>query len=189
MAHGIKDVASRYLQTAYDDLAEREKLIIGRMAKRVAISRNINEQFHENLTLGQRLADKVAAFGGSWRFILLFLATLVAWVVLNTLALPATEAFDPYPFIFLNLILSMLAAIQAPIIMMSQNRQTSKDRLAQSNDYQVNLKSELEIMNLHEKIDQLRIGELEKLLLQQAEAIGRMQRALESLNPQSQPGT
>ncbi|MCB1842186.1 MAG: DUF1003 domain-containing protein, partial [Halioglobus sp.] len=76
-----------------------------------------------------------------------------------------------------------------PIIMMSQNRQTSKDRLAQSNDYQVNLKSELEIMNLHEKIDQLRIGELEKLLLQQAEAIGRMQRALESLNPQSQPGT
>jgi uncharacterized membrane protein len=137
------------------------------MANRVVITENINAQFHGELTLGQRLADQVAAFGGSWTFIILFGIVLAAWVLLNSWMLPHPDIFDPYPFIFLNLILSMLAAIQAPVIMMSQNRQTSKDRLAAANDYEVNLKAELEIMTLHEKIDDLRINRFETLLEKQ----------------------
>jgi len=174
MNYNVKELAAKFLQTGYDDLAEREKRVIRRMAKRIVISENVNEQFHEKLTFGQVLADKVAAFGGSWTFIIIFACTLAAWVLLNTLALPRPDIFDPYPFIFLNLILSMLAAIQAPVIMMSQNRQTSKDRLAQANDYQINLKAELEIMNLHDKLDNLRIRDLEQLILEQSKQIQRL---------------
>lgn len=109
------------------------------------------------------MADKVAEFGGSWRFIIIFVSIMVFWVVLNTVWLTQEEAFDPNPFILLNLVLSTLAAIQAPIIMMSQNRQTSKDRLAFSNSYAVNLKSELEIMRLNQKVD-----EIHKLLIKES---------------------
>jgi CRP/FNR family cyclic AMP-dependent transcriptional regulator len=120
------------------------------------VSRNANEVLEEKATLGDRVADGVARFGGSWRFMFSFAAILVCWVALNTvLLLGRPEPFDPYPFILLNLLLSMLAAIQAPVIMMSQNRQDVKDRVRSELDYQVNLKAELEIMELHEKVDRL----------------------------------
>ncbi|MDP4176801.1 MAG: DUF1003 domain-containing protein [Bacillota bacterium] len=116
------------------------------------VSKNINETHEDNSTLGQRTADKIAAFGGSWTFIIAFLTTLILWIAVNALIL-RSKAFDAYPFVFLNLILSCLAAIQAPIIMMSQNRQSDKDRLTAANDYLVNLKSEIIIEDLHNKID------------------------------------
>ncbi len=171
MDQNVKGLAERLLQTGYDDLPEREQRILRRIAKRVAITENVNERFREELSLGQRLADKVAAFGGSWTFISLFMVILLAWVALNSWVLAANEVIDPYPFVFLNLILSMLAAIQAPVIMMSQNRQTAKDRLVASHDYEVNLKAELEIMSLHEKLDDLRQHQLETILRQQTEQI------------------
>jgi len=127
------------------------------------IRRKISKDVHnENSTLGQRTADKIATFGGSWTFIISFGVVLVLWIITNTLIL-GNKAFDPYPFVFLNLVLSCLAAIQAPIIMMSQNRQSEKDRLTAANDYQVNLKSEIIIEDLHNKIDTL--AEQQELLL------------------------
>lgn len=121
---------------------------------RTRVSRNVNEEADEALTFGQRVADRVAAFGGSWTFIISFGTFLAIWVVINT-ALLATKAFDPYPYILLNLFLSMLAALQAPVIMMSQNRQSAKDRLKADLDYDINLKSELEVAQLHRKLDHL----------------------------------
>tara|TARA_R110001599_G_scaffold353880_1_gene601937 strand:- start:43427 stop:43759 length:333 start_codon:yes stop_codon:yes gene_type:complete len=103
MHHTVKELAAKFLQTGYDDLSEREKRVVNRMAKRIVISENVNEQFHDKLTFGQHLADRVADFGGSCKFIIIFAATLCAWVLLNTLALPHRDIFDPYPFIFLNL--------------------------------------------------------------------------------------
>jgi CRP/FNR family cyclic AMP-dependent transcriptional regulator len=120
------------------------------------VARNPNEVIEEKATLADHVADGVARFGGSWRFIFSFAGILVIWVAANTvLLLGRREPFDPYPFILLNLFLSMLAAIQAPVIMMSQNRQDAKDRVRSELDYQVNLKAELEIMELHEKFDRL----------------------------------
>jgi CRP/FNR family cyclic AMP-dependent transcriptional regulator len=123
------------------------------LAHRVA--RNPNQIIEEKLTFGQRVADRVASFGGSWNFIGLFALALVAWVILNTIIL-TSHPFDPFPFILLNLFLSMLAALQAPVIMMSQNRQDAKDRVRSEQDYKVNLKAELEIEELHRKLDELR---------------------------------
>jgi len=182
MDHNVKELAEKLLKTGYNDLPERERRVLQRMAKRIVISENVNKQFHEKLTFGQRLADLVAAFGGSWTFIIIFAVILAAWVLLNSRVLPSQEIFDPYPFIFLNLILSMLAAIQAPVIMMSQNRQTSKDRLAAANDYQVNLKAELEIMHLHEKIDDLRMRQLETLLRQQSEQLAQVRILMDKID-------
>jgi uncharacterized membrane protein len=127
----------------------------------------------DDRTFWQRLADQVAAVGGSWAFIGGFFVFLAAWVGLNVLLLGPVwrRAFDPYPFIFLNLLLSMLAAIQAPVIMMSQNRASAKDRLQAEHDYMVNLRAELEIMRLHDKLDALRSRELEGLVQKQTEAL------------------
>jgi CRP/FNR family cyclic AMP-dependent transcriptional regulator len=127
---------------------------------RTQVSRNANEEEAEMLTFGQRIADKVASFGGSWTFILTFGAFLVVWMTINSMILHealkrGTKPFDEYPFILLNLILSTLAALQAPVIMMSQNRQASKDRLQADLDYQVNLKAELEVAQLHSKVDRI----------------------------------
>jgi uncharacterized membrane protein len=119
---------------------------------RTQVTRNVNVEAEERLTLGQRLADRVAAFGGSWPFILVFCAVMVLWIVVNTWA---DKAFDEYPYQALNLVLSMLAAIQAPIIMMSQNRQAAKDRLQADLDYRINLKGELEVAHLHKKVDHI----------------------------------
>ena len=114
----------------------------------------LEETYLRNLTFGERLSDKIADFGGSWKFIIAFLSMIVVWIGINSLAL-ATPLFDPYPFILLNLVLSCIAAIQAPIIMMSQNRQEAKDRLRAKNDYNINLKAEQEIRMLHQKIEEL----------------------------------
>src|SRR5690606_617876 len=127
------------------------------------LSENIQDELESELTFGQRLADKVAAFGGSWAFIVTFFSFIVIWITINILFL-ATRPFDPYPFILLNLILSCLAAIQAPIIMMSQNRQEQKDRETSQRDYKINLKAELEIKLLSEKIDHLLVYQNKKLL-------------------------
>lgn len=168
----VRQLAERLLNTGFDTLPEREQRVIRRIAKRVHISRNLNVMLEEQRTLGERLADRVAAFGGSWTFITVFGAILAAWVGLNSFLLADTpKVFDPYPYIFLNLILSMLAALQAPIIMMSQNRQAAKDRIAAGHDYEINLKAELEILALHEKLDQMRTDQLAALLHKQEEML------------------
>ncbi|MDW6026529.1 DUF1003 domain-containing protein [Mesorhizobium sp. BAC0120] len=154
----VRQLAEQLLKTGFDQLSDRERRVITGVAKRTQISRDANHAFDENLTVGDRLADRVATFGGSWTFITIFLGVLVAWTLFNSVVVAwFAVAFDPYPYIFLNLILSMLAAPQAPIIMMSQNRQAVRDRVAAGLDYEVNLKAELEIMALHEKLDQIRI--------------------------------
>jgi uncharacterized membrane protein len=122
--------------------------------RRAPRARDVNEVFDQRLTFGDRLADRGAAIGGSWNFIIGFGLFMVAWAILNTVVL-TRHPFDPFPFIFLNLMLSMLAALQAPVIMMSQNRQAAKDRLDMRLDYETNLRSEAEIASLHEKIDLL----------------------------------
>jgi uncharacterized membrane protein len=167
----VKELAERLLKTGFDDLPERERRVIRRISDRLHITRNTNVVFDEDLSFGDRLSDRVSAFGGSWPFIILFGLVLLTWVGVNSLLLSRASAFDPYPYIFLNLLLSMLAAIQAPVIMMSQNRQAAKDRLAAAHDYEINLKAELEIMSLHEKMDNLRSQQLTRLLEYQEEQI------------------
>ena len=169
---------SQYLGKEPDSLTPQEQRILDRAASRRTLSRDTAVQFEENLTLGQRLADRVASFGGSWTFIMGFALVLLLWVASNVLF--ASRAFDPYPFIFLNLMLSMLAAVQAPIIMMSQNRQAAKDREASAHDYEVNLKAEIEIMALHEKLDRLREDDIKGLVLRQQEQIERLTRLVEN---------
>lgn len=124
------------------------------LIKHETVSKNLVRVSAETATFGERLSDKIAAAGGSWMFIISFTGFLIFWMVFNTLVL-LNKAFDPYPFILLNLVLSSLAAVQAPVIMMSQRRQEARDRLQAENDYRINLKAELEIRNLHEKIDHL----------------------------------
>lgn len=140
-----------------------EKKVFEAIAKNQILTENVEIEIKEDLTTGQRLADKIALFGGSWSFIIFFFAFILVWMVLNIILLNA-KAFDPYPFILLNLILSCIAAIQAPIIMMSQNRKEEKDRKRSENDYKINLKAELEIQLLHEKLDHLIIHQNKKLL-------------------------
>jgi uncharacterized membrane protein len=134
------------------------------------IARDVPAELEQSKGLGDWLADRVAVFGGSWTFIMIFAAVMLAWCLLNTFILMGA-AFDPYPYVFLNLMLSSLAALQAPIIMMSQNRQAAKDRAVQQNDFEVNLKAELEIMALHEKMDLLRTAHMEVLLKNQEEQL------------------
>ncbi|MDP3172229.1 MAG: DUF1003 domain-containing protein [Polaromonas sp.] len=168
---------ARHLGMSYDSLDEATRKVARHVAARQHISRNTAEETGN--TAGQRAADAVARFGGSWTFIMLFAVTLVAWVVLNSVILVRYDrSFDPYPYILLNLFLSMLASIQAPIILMSQNRQTQKDRLVAAHDYEVNLKAELEIMLLHEKVDLLREGQWGELLAIQQEQIRLMTQLL-----------
>lgn len=148
----IRFLAQHLLHAGLGPLHARERRLIARIARRVHVARDVNAEFDGRATMGQRLADKVASIGGSWTFILGFGGFIAAWAVLNVAVL-ASHAFDPYPFVFLNLLLSMLAALQAPVIMMSQNRQAAKDRLAAAMDYEVNLKSETAIAALHDKVD------------------------------------
>jgi len=145
------------------ELAVIDKDVMEAFQNNSILSENIQDELESELTFGQRLADKVAAFGGSWAFIVTFFSFIVIWITINILFL-ATRPFDPYPFILLNLILSCLAAIQAPIIMMSQNRQEQKDRETSQRDYKINLKAELEIKLLSEKIDHLLVYQNKKLL-------------------------
>ena len=170
--------ALRWFGKAPDQLTDYQRRVLERALARETVSRNINVAYDGDMTFGERLADHVASFGGSWKFIILFGVILAVWVLLNLLL--ARAAFDPYPFIFLNLMLSMLAALQAPVIMMSQNRQSAKDRLDAGHDYEVNLKSEIEIMALHDKLDQMRTQELEVLVRQQGEQIALLTRLVEA---------
>jgi uncharacterized membrane protein len=158
----VQLLAQRLLDMGFDDMTPREQRVIERVAKRVAISRNVGEEHDKGLTFGDRLADQVASFGGSWTFLILFGLFILAWIGVNAAMLAL--AFDPYPYILLNLFMSMLASIQAPIIMMSQNRQAKKDRVEAAHDYEVNLKAEVEIMALHEKLDEIRAKDLAELL-------------------------
>ncbi|ACI55288.1 putative membrane protein [Rhizobium leguminosarum] len=145
-----------------DELGDIEKRVLAKAHERKVISTDVNAALSAEASFGERVADGIARVGGSWSFILAFLAFLVVWTLINTIIL-ATGAFDPYPFVFLNLILSMLAAIQAPIIMMSQNRQAERDRFEAAKDYEVNLKAELEVLSLHQKIDMRVLTELTAL--------------------------
>jgi uncharacterized membrane protein len=159
----IRFLAQHLLHAGVSPLSERDRRVIQRVARRVHVARDLNHVFEARQTFAQRLADKVAAIGGSWTFILGFTTFLVAWAALNAVVL-AESAFDPYPFVFLNLLLSMVAALQAPIIMMSQNRQSEIDRRHAQHDYRINVKAELEIELLHNKIDALREQEILKLI-------------------------
>lgn len=136
------------------ELSEVETEIAHKASEHLTLAEDIEQQFQTQITLGQRLADRVATVGGSWPFVLGFFAILLVWVGVNSLLL-RNEAFDPYPYILLNLVLSCLAAIQAPIIMMSQNRLSARDRLQANQDFRINLKAELEVSSLHEKVDHL----------------------------------
>lgn len=151
----LLELVQRHPHVALDLLAVMGQRLRGTDEMlRTRVSRNLNEEEDEQMTFGERIADRVATFGGSWTFIMIFGTFLASWVILNTIFL-AKRPIDPFPYILLNLFLSMIAALQAPVIMMSQNRQSTKDRLKADLDYQINLKSELEVAQLHRKIDHL----------------------------------
>ena len=180
------EIALQLLGAPYEGLDEKSKRVAWHISERKHIARDMSGQMAAHSEFGQRAADAVARFGGSWTFIGIFAATLFLWVASNSYVLVRYGmVFDSYPYILLNLVLSMLAAIQAPIILMSQNRQAQKDRLIAEHDYEVNLKAELEIMLLHEKMDQLRGAEWSTLLATQQEQI----RLLERLLVQAAPST
>jgi len=155
----IDDLANRWLKRRPDGLSKLESRVLLSTLERTTISRDTNKAVAFHQTFGDRLADTIARIGGSWSFILGFIAFLIVWTVGNVWLL-VRDAFDPYPFIFLNLVLSMVAALQAPVIMMAQNRQTERDRIDAAHDYEVNLKAEIEIMALHEKLDELRHSQI-----------------------------
>lgn len=166
-----RDDLSRYRRRAVESMLETDRgeldaleaQVLASINDQALVSENPNDAFREESSVGQKVADSVAAFGGSWRFILGFLFFLIAWIVINSLIL-LFRPFDPYPFILLNLILSSLAALQAPVIMMSQNRQEAKDRLRSQGDYRTDLKAELEVRLLHEKLDHLQAHQWQRLL-------------------------
>jgi uncharacterized membrane protein len=180
---GLNKLRGEYLQKVLaeekGDLNALEEEVLDRINNLTTMSKDVDSQAEEKLSFGERLADKVAEFGGSWVFIICFGGFIFVWILTNVLFL-AQKPFDPYPFILLNLLLSCLAAIQAPVIMMSQNRQEAKDRLRSQYDYQVNLKAELEIRQLHEKIDHLLIYQSKKLLEIQQRQVKLIEQILES---------
>ncbi len=161
---GVAQLARQLLESGLTGLAERERRVITLVAKRLHVTRDVNCLIENDQTAGERLADRVARLGGSWAFIIIFTGMLVAWAFVNTVVLARHGGFDPYPYIFLNLILSMVAALQAPVILMSQNRQAARDRVAASLDYEINLKAEVEIMALHDKLDRIRLDHLETMI-------------------------
>lgn len=157
MTTKAREFAKRFLAREWEKLSTRERRVIESLINRSPVSRNVNQDIDDDRRFGERAADAIARFGGSWTFMFCFAGILIFWVILNSYILVnRNAAFDPYPYILLNLFLSMLASIQAPIIMMSQNRQAARDRLDAGHDYEVNLKAELEIRALHEKLDEIR---------------------------------
>lgn len=175
----IADLARQLLDMEDGALTPHEKEVIERAARRLAVSRNVNLDYEKAATFGQRLADRVTAIGGSWGFIIGFAAVVMLWIAVNSVFV-AGRPFDPYPFILLNLMLSMLASVQAPIILMSQNRAAARDRLVAAHDYEVNLKAEIEIAALHDKLDRIRSTELAAL-------IERLEKLLPSMQPSGAP--
>ena len=159
-------------------LSEFEKQVLDSIVERDILSKDVDASYDTKTSLGEKLSDKIARFGGSWPFIIIFLTFIVVWMITNIIIL-ANRSFDPYPFILLNLVLSCIAAIQAPVIMMSQNRQESKDRVRSMHDYQINLKAEVEIRRLHDKIDHLlkqqgmRMLEIQQIQMDMMEEISK----------------
>ena len=151
------------LEDEKGELTQLEQRVLESLRNQEILSQNPETEFEAGLTLGQRAADRIATFGGSWVFIAIFALVMLSWMLLNSYVL-AARPFDPYPYILLNLVLSCLAAVQAPVIMMSQNRQEARDRQRSMHDYQVNLKAELEIRHLHQKIDHLLSRQWERLV-------------------------
>lgn len=163
----LTDIRGKYvhalLESERGELSSLEREVVRSLQEHEILSSNVDAEFEQKWSFGERMADKIAAFGGSWAFLICFGVFLAIWIAINSFAL-IWRPLDPYPFIFLNLILSCVAAVQAPIIMMSQNRQEAKDRIRSQHDYQVNLKAELEIRHLHEKVDHLLSHQWERLV-------------------------
>ena len=176
-----QELAQQLLGCSYEALTPVQRSVIDLIATE-APTQVDPELKHDDRTFSERLADHVAAVGGSWGFIIAFAIVLVTWMGWNQLTKGRALAFDPYPFIFLNLMLSMLAAIQAPVIMMSQNRAAARDRQAAEHDYVVNLRAELEIMHLHDKVDTIRDKQMLELLKRQNEAIKLLKGQVEKLS-------
>lgn len=189
-----RDYVKHALECEIGELTALDHEVIESLREHEVLTENLEKQFERKLTLGEHLSDKIAEFGGSWKFIISFGAVLLGWIVLNA-AILLNRGFDPYPFILLNLILSCLAAIQAPIIMMSQNRAEARDRLRAENDYKVNLKAELEIRHLHEKIDHLlrrqynRLFEIQQIQIELLEEISQRKRGSTRAQPISPPNS
>lgn len=172
-------IAETLIGKPYDAMDSHTQRVARLLTERKHVSRNTDNQNVNVMSRAQRAADAVARFGGSWTFILIFGCVLVAWVILNSVILVKSQsAFDPYPYILLNLFLSMLASIQAPIILMSQNRQAEIDRTHAEHDYEVNLKAELEILLLHEKMDALRGPQWQALIELQQQQISLLEKQL-----------
>jgi uncharacterized membrane protein len=169
------------LESERGELSGLEKQVLDSLQRHELISLNVDNEFERDWTFGERLADRIAAFGGSWSFLILFSLFIGFWIVMNTIVL-FWRPVDPFPFILLNLLLSCLAAVQAPVIMMSQNRQEAKDRLRAQHDYQVNLKAELEIRQIHEKLDHLlskqweRLVEIQEIQIEQLSEINELRK-------------
>ncbi|HMN25037.1 MAG TPA: DUF1003 domain-containing protein [Ignavibacteriaceae bacterium] len=157
------DYLTKIMQDEKGELSNLEKDVIDKLTDYETISSNIEKEFVSDFTFGERVSDKIAAFGGSWKFISIFVFILFIWIGINSYIL-LSKPFDPYPFILLNLILSCIAAIQAPVIMMSQNRQEDRDRKRAEADYKINLKSEIELRQLHQKVDHLLIQQWERMV-------------------------
>ena len=171
MEKNLHDISCRLLQRPFSELSQLEQRVL-RLHTNGSTSAATSTRSLPTIVLGQRLADKVASFGGSWTFVIIYCAAVLVWVLLNFwLAARQGKTFDPYPFILLNLVLGMVASLQAPVIMMSQNRQEDKDRLDATHAYEVNLKAEMEILGLHEKVDHLREQQWTELIARQQEEI------------------
>lgn len=181
MTERTRQLALKFLRREWDNLNEQEKRVVESLSGREHLSRNLNRSGDDRRTFGERVADRVAAFGGSWTFIIMFVSVLIFWVILNSFVL-LNKGFDPYPYILLNLFLSMLAAIQAPIIMMSQNRQEAKDRQTSEHDYEINLKAELEICDIQQKLDELREQKWVQLVEMQQQQIRLLEELLRARN-------
>ncbi len=173
--------AQRLLAQELDKLSAHERQIVESFIKRGRVARNVAHEFEEQLTLGQRVADRFAKLIGSWRFIIIQSVLLLVWIALNITGY--VYRWDPYPFILLNLAMSFQAAYAAPILMMSQNRQAEKDHLQAKNDYEVNLKAELEIMQLHEKFNELRDSSWVELVRMQQQQIEMLERLVAEDRP------
>ncbi len=170
------ETARRFLTKEIEKLSQDEREIVERFIHKGRIARNVAQEFEEHLTFGQRIADRVAETMGSWTFIIIQSTILLAWIALNVAAY--MNHWDPYPFILLNLGLSFQAAYAAPIIMMSQNRQADKDRMQTRNDYEVDMKAEMEIMQLHEKFNELRDSYWADLIRMQQHQIEMLERII-----------
>jgi uncharacterized membrane protein len=157
------DYIGSILETERGEISDLEQEVITSLSKQEIFSHDVEQEFQAKRSVGEKVADHIAAAGGSWSFIIIFMLFLVVWIGINTFLL-LKKPFDPYPYILLNLFLSCIAAIQAPIIMMSQKRQEARDRLQASHDYQINLKAELEIRHLHRKIDHLLSHQWQRLI-------------------------